>query len=740
MSKKLILASLTLVIAFILAYGMVITGSEAAPAGFSVKMTAGRNLNSIAYHITLDNPGTTVVSNVFASGLIPDGTKYTANSATAGGVLQGDQVVWLVPSIPAKGQVVLTYKVQATGPSTGVNHAFAHWTAPSEGTAISADVAADFQYISIKGVNTRDDHVRLPDGKVALTTTGKTGHQEDEIVSSGLNNVGVGEYVFLQGAEHDNLENAITSWSWSLIGAPAGSAASLADAKKEVAILIPDRAGEYEVALDVTNSKGQSGRSATTVYAGTYVGSSLCMSCHNGSVPGAADVAATFSETGHATKFETTWGSYSASSDYCIRCHTTGYNEAANNGGMDDAARASGWDPSKGSVLAWLKGGWTLDQVKADPNLSRTVNITCENCHGPGATAHTATKSQDVAVCGQCHPQGAQWKNAGHATVNPEMAANASCARCHTGAGYVAEWVKGGTSVMGDGAVPGKTVANVPSAEQQSGISCATCHDPHAMTDKHEGANGTASNQLRITGTVKAPMGWSVDAGLAATCVRCHADNRTPQNLKDWVAGTRNRGTHENTQADVFYGQGIYDYDGTLKTSNSFHSTMKDACITCHMAANPTVGAGLDGQMGTRDDEKALSVGGHSWNMEAEWNGKVVDNVGACAACHVGVTSFDRPAAGDYDGNGKIEGVQTEVKGLMAALRALLPKDAQGEVLNYPVDNSNSTEVQRKAMWNYNLVRIDGSYGVHNTAFTVQTLQKTYKELTGKDVPGATLR
>jgi len=158
------------------------------------------------------------------------------------------------------------------------------------------------------------------------------------------------------------------------------------------------------------------------------------------------------------------------------------------------------------------------------------------------------------------------------------------------------------------------------------------------------------------------------------------------------------------------------------------------------MAANPTVGPGPDGQTGTRDDEKALSVGGHSWNMAGEWNGQHVENVGACATCHVGVTSFDRPAAGDYDGNGKIEGVQTEVRGLMAALRALLPQDAEGEVLNYPVDNTNSTEAQRKAMWNYNIVKIDGSDGVHNTAFAVQLLQKTYKELTGKDVPGATLR
>lgn len=740
MSKKLILTSLTLVIAFILAYGMVNTGSEAAPAGFSVQMTSGRNLNAIAYNIVLDNPTSSAVGNVFVSGLVPEGAKYTDKSANLGGVLQGNQVTWVVNQVPAKGQTVLTYKVEATSPSVGANHGWAHWASPIDGTAMTPDVSADYQFISLKGVNTRVDHVKLPDGKVALTTSAKTGHQEDEIVSSGLSNVGVGEYVFLKGAEADNLENLITAWSWNLADKPAGSTTSLASTNKEETSLIPDRPGKYVVSLGVTNALGQSGRSALTVTAGTYAGSSLCVSCHNGSVPGAADIASTYFKTGHSDKFESTWASYSASSDYCIRCHTVGYNETANNGGVDDAARAAGWTPAKGSVLAWLKGGWTLDQVKADPSLGRTINIQCENCHGPGATAHTATKSFDVAVCGQCHPQGAEWQNAGHAKKDPHMATSASCARCHTGQGYVEEWARGGTSILPDGAVPGKTEANVPSIEQQSGITCATCHDPHAATDSHVGANGPASNQLRITGKVTAPMGWSVDAGLAGTCVRCHADNRTQQNLKDFVGGTRERGTHENTQADVFFGKGIYDYDGKLATTNSFHSTLKDACVTCHMAENPTVGAGPDGQMGTRDDEKALSVGGHSWNMQGVWNGKEVENTEVCAKCHAGLETFNRPAYADYDGNGKVEGIQTEVQGLMALLRALLPKDAAGEVLNSPVTTANSTEAQRKAMWNFNVIKIDGSNGVHNTAFTVQVLQKTYKELTGKDVPGATLR
>lgn len=740
--KKFLLVPLGLVVILVMAYALMTSGSEAAPASFSVEMTAGRNLNSIAYNIILKNPTASPVGGIFVSGLVPSGTRYVAGSATTGGTLQGDQVVWVLGSqVPAKGQTVLTYKVQATGMSVGPNHAWVHALSPNEKVVVSTDVTANYQFAKIKGINIRDEKEPYPAGKIALTTTSGKGHQENQIGTSGLDNVGAGEYVYLEGAKHDNLENDITAWMWRLVGKPVGSQASLDSTDKQVTRFIPDRVGDYLVEVSTTNAKGQSASSVTTVNAGKYAGISLCASCHDGSVPGAKDIVSSFVKTGHSDKFEKFWGSYSKDSDYCIRCHTLGYNEQGDNGGMDDAARSSGWSSKMGSVLAWLKtSGWTIDQVKADPNMGRTINIQCENCHGPGATAHTGAKSFDPGVCGQCHPQGIEWQYAGHAKVNPELAANTSCVRCHTGQGYVEEWVRGNPIVMADATQPGKP-ANVPSVEQQSGISCATCHDPHAFTDSHDGSYGPASNQLRIVGEVTAPIGWKVDADLAATCVRCHANNRTPQNLKDFIDGSRTRGTHENTQADVFYGKGYYDYDGRLKTSNSFHTTLKEACITCHMAPNPVENPGPDGLKGTRDDVKVLSVGGHTWKMENEWKGKVWENTDACATCHAGTTTFNRPATGDYDGNGKIQGVEDEVKGLMAVLAAQLPKDpATGGVLFTPISNANSTEAQRKALWNYSLILRDNSNGIHNTSFAVQLLQKTYKELTGKDVPGATLR
>ncbi len=76
---------------------------------------------------------------------------------------------------------------------------------------------------------------------------------------------------------------------------------------------------------------------------------------------------------------------------------------------------------------------------------------------------------------------------------------------------------------------------------------------------------------------------------------------------------------------------------------------------------------------------------------------------------------------------------------MLALVAAQLPKDATDAVLS-SVTLNNTTAVQRQALWKYNLITNDGSCGVHNAAFTLQVLQRIYKELTGKDVPGATIR
>jgi hypothetical protein len=83
----------------------------------------------------------------------------------------------------------------------------------------------------------------------------------------------------------------------------------------------------------------------------------------------------------------------------------------------------------------------------------------------------------------------------------------------------------------------------------------------------------------------------------------------------------------------------------------------------------------------------------------------------------------------DYDGNGIVEGVQTEVTGLLGKLAFLLPPvgTAKGDI-----DISSSwSKQQLRAAYNYRFVQEDGSFGVHNLSYAVGLLKASIADLSG---------
>jgi len=117
-----------------------------------------------------------------------------------------------------------------------------------------------------------------------------------------------------------------------------------------------------------------------------------------------------------------------------------------------------------------------------------------------------------------------------------------------------------------------------------------------------------------------------------------------------------------------------------------------------------------------------------------------------CATCHGEIEDFDGVKAFyDYDRNGKIEGVETEIAGLLAQVKAILPKDSTGEVIGSgSVTKADSTKIQGRldlvaGIWNYRFVLNDGSMGAHNTKYAVRLLYKTlgWTPLFVKEVAGA---
>jgi hypothetical protein len=107
------------------------------------------------------------------------------------------------------------------------------------------------------------------------------------------------------------------------------------------------------------------------------------------------------------------------------------------------------------------------------------------------------------------------------------------------------------------------------------------------------------------------------------------------------------------------------------------------------------------------------------------------------------MTSFNLVKA-DYNGDGVIEGVQTEVQHLLDRLSTLLPPRVyQSNPANYVADGLIKTSDSSmaiytnvptkflKAYYNWDIVFRDGSLGIHNAPFVVGLLKASIGDLTG---------
>jgi predicted CXXCH cytochrome family protein len=350
-------------------------------------------------------------------------------------------------------------------------------------------------------------------------------------------------------------------------------------------------------------------------------------------------------------------------------------------------------------------------------------DIRCGTCHDQ----HTSVMGEPYLraetgrgqLCGECHVQTSQWLNAGHADEEGEAFVHydwtqpnrAACRKCHSGNGFI-DFSKG-----------------VPDAEQSGEFrvhDCLVCHATHGEDSDH---------LLRVIDEVELPGGVIItDAGHSASCMVCHNGRRTP--------GGSSAAPHYLLGGVMLVGINGAEFGATL--TNSAHSSVA-GCVDCHMGPTPADG-----------DPGAGKVGGHSFNMEVHTPGdpdEGFQNVGACnaAVCHGDtgpLVDFNRPAYGDFDGNGTIDGVQDEVQGLRDALYAEILIAGAVDLGGYPYwdfsavvdDPPGFLQTVRDAVWNWEYVKNDHSNGIHNTDYTVGLLQVSIEALTGSPVPDAELR
>ena len=396
----------------------------------------------------------------------------------------------------------------------------------------------------------------------------------------------------------------------------------------------------------------------------------------------------------------------------------------------------SNWGGRFPAVLT--NGNWA-SMLSNYPSLANLANIQCENCHGPGsehAYAFGNTNlsnwprigvSMGAGDCGQCHDsktghiKSAEWNNSLHAraTRTPSGPSRAACVRCHTASGFEA-WAEAG-GMTNQNAHP-TTLNYTPNTDYEA-ITCQACHDPHDASNPH---------QLRLPNNVTLSDGTVVtNAGFGGFCMECHNSRggsytnmlaTYPLGQTNWVGGS-SFGTHDSPQADLLEGVNAETYGQSIPSS-AHRFAITDTCVGCHMQTVATT------------DPAFLQAGGHTfhmtYNVVTDGVTNTLDKVDVCVQCHGPITSFDMMKV-DYDGDGVVDGIQTEVQHLLDRLTMFLP-DTNGVVdglVKSPSVTTNWAAKYLKAAYNWQFVNNDGSKGIHNAQFAVGVLKASITDLTG---------
>jgi hypothetical protein len=452
----------------------------------------------------------------------------------------------------------------------------------------------------------------------------------------------------------------------------------------------PDEPGLYALSVLVSDGRRSgigSGEVNVEKYEPTedphYVGAVVCSGCHS-SDEISGDQFNPWSETAHASAISTLENIGQGENTRCLGCHTVGTYGLVDSRDIDN-------------------GGYD------DTSVPRLANVQCENCHGPGSQHPTqnfrsVTASFDPAICGDCHngphhPTYEEWQESLHAVPVGFAAGRASCAKCHNGI-EAARYLDDPLNYVQPSSDPTEIVGQV----------CATCHDPHSS------GNFAQLRNASVTDVVLPNSVLVEEAGAGRLCMSCHNGRRQDRDVIAQIdEGSSHFGPHHSVQGDMLKGVNAFEEVAPdFPFTSSKHLLIGDGCVNCHTHAHDAVVDGVD-----------THFTGHTFEPTVE----------ACSNCHGNIEEFeDVGAKVDYDGDGTIEGVQDEVRGLMEVLREAIieasksPEARQALIDDFELaigDTSISTRDQRAAAYNLFFVEFDGSSGVHNANYAIQLLQQS---------------
>jgi hypothetical protein len=227
-----------------------------------------------------------------------------------------------------------------------------------------------------------------------------------------------------------------------------------------------------------------------------------------------------------------------------------------------------------------------------------------------------------------------------------------------------------------------------------------------------------AGAEIADVGTVDQIPGIELaKGGLGAVCMACH---------NGWHAagkGTEGELTapHNSVQTDMLYGLNTVDpgIESTVSAADreSPHLKVENTCVGCHVT-------------GSEDEEPNHTFG--------------VKDYKGCerAECHEQDMTQGGTAEEDFDGDGTKEKVAAEIEGLGETLKAAIEakasafESAHGQIVF--TGGTEPDDATYAAAYNYLFVQQDRSKGIHNTAFTIELLNRSIRAVGGTASAGAT--
>lgn len=285
----------------------------------------------------------------------------------------------------------------------------------------------------------------------------------------------------------------------------------------------------------------------------------------------------------------------------------------------------------------------------------------------------------------------AEWKTSDKVFAITDPAGRGiGCAKCHDGYGF-------SMFKTFDPAVAG---APAYAPKHATGIDCQACHTGQGK-------------ELMESGSVKLLfMDQPLQAGKSAMCLSCHNSNRNPKDLAaQFKAGTLTQMTypHYGMQGAVYTGKGGMEIPGVTLPSSPMHSQIQ--CSNCHM---PT----------TEEGYKS-----HSFKADVEKIDKT------CGTCHTGITSFDH------------KGFRSEMNYMLGKLKKATMAKAGASDLTYgsgrfTFHDAKGAAIDMKMIpfeayvgaYNWRLIALDGSLGIHNPQYSKAIVKETYKFVTGEEL------